>query len=58
MLATSSLAEQRAVLHNVSWETFEALLRETGEHRDSRFAYECGTLEVMTLLFEHENPKI
>jgi Uma2 family endonuclease len=46
------------VLHNISWETFEALLAETGEDRGSRFAYEDGTLEIMTPLFEHENPKI
>jgi Uma2 family endonuclease len=59
MLATiSALAEQRTVLHNISWETFEALLKDTGEHRGSRFAYEDGTLEIMTPLFEHENPKI
>ncbi|MDF5725556.1 MAG: Uma2 family endonuclease [Rhizonema sp. PD37] len=58
MIAISSLAEQRTVLHNISWETFEALLSETGEDRGSRFAYECGTLEIMTPLFEHENPKI
>lgn len=45
------------MLHNISWETFEALLRETGEDRGSRFAYECGTLEIMSPLFEHENPK-
>ncbi len=57
MIATSALAEQRTVLHNVSWETFEALLRDTGEDRGSRFAYDCGTLEIMTPLFEHENPK-
>lgn len=50
-------AEQRTVLHNISWETFEALLRDTGEHRGSRFAYDCGTLEIMTPLFEHENSK-
>ncbi|MGJ5673246.1 MAG: Uma2 family endonuclease [Nostochopsis sp.] len=56
-IATSIFAEQRTVLHNVSWETFEALLRETGEDRGSRFAYEDGTLEIMTPLFEHENPK-
>ena len=54
----STLAEQRTVLHNVSWETFEALLRDTGEDRGSRFAYDCGVLEIMTPLFEHENPKI
>ncbi len=58
MITTSTPAEQRTVLHNISWETFEALLRETGEDRGSRFAYECGTLEIMTPLFEHENPKI
>ncbi|MEH2095819.1 Uma2 family endonuclease [Nostoc sp.] len=58
MLVKSTLAEQRTVLHNVSWETFEALLRDTGEHRGSRFAYDCGVLEIMTPLFEHENPKI
>jgi Uma2 family endonuclease len=57
MLVKSTLAEQRTVLHNVSWETFEALLRDTGEHRGSRFAYDCGILEIMTPLFEHENPK-
>jgi Uma2 family endonuclease len=57
MLVQSNAAEQRTVLHNVSWETFEALLRDTGEDRGSRFAYDCGTLEIMTPLFEHENPK-
>lgn len=55
MISTSTPAEQRTVLHNISWETFEALLTETGEDRGSRFAYECGTLEIMTPLFEHEN---
>ncbi|MFH7030410.1 MAG: Uma2 family endonuclease [Heteroscytonema crispum UTEX LB 1556] len=57
MVATSTPAEQRTVLQNVSWETFEALLRDTGEDRGSRFAYDCGVLEIMTPLFEHENPK-
>ncbi|MEH2276304.1 MAG: Uma2 family endonuclease [Nostoc sp.] len=58
MLVKSTLAEQRTVLYNISWETFEALLRDTGEDRGSRFAYDCGVLEIMTPLFEHENPKI
>ncbi len=58
MLVKSTLGEERTVLHNVSWETFEALLIDTGEDRGSRFAYDCGTLEIMTPLFEHENPKI
>jgi Uma2 family endonuclease len=58
MITTSTPAEQRTVLRNISWETFETLLKETGEDRGSRFAYDCGTLEIMTPLFEHENPKI
>ncbi len=58
MVTTSTPAEQRTVLRNISWETFEALLRETGEDRGSRFAYDCGTLEIMTPLYEHENLKI
>ncbi len=57
MIATSILAEQRTVLQNISWETFETLLAETGEHRGSRFAYECGTLEIMSPLIEHESYK-
>lgn len=58
MITTSTPAEQRTVLRNISWETFETLLKETGEDRGSRFAYDCGTLEIMSPLFEHENPKI
>jgi Uma2 family endonuclease len=58
MVATSTPAEQRTVLHNISWQTFETLLKETGEDRGSRFAYDGGTLEIMTPLYEHENPKI
>jgi Uma2 family endonuclease len=58
MIATITPAEQRIVLHNISWQTFETLLKETGEDRGSRFAYDCGMLEIMTPLFEHENPKI
>ncbi|HIK28811.1 MAG: Uma2 family endonuclease [Oscillatoriaceae bacterium SKW80] len=53
-----STAEQRMVLENISWETFEALLRETGDRRGFRFVYHHGTLEIMTPFFEHENAKI
>jgi Uma2 family endonuclease len=57
MLLQSTPAEQRTVLYDVSWDTFESLLKDTGENRGSRFAYDCGTLEIMTPLFEHEKPK-
>ncbi|MEP0754889.1 Uma2 family endonuclease [Trichocoleus sp. Lan] len=57
MITTSIPAEQRTVLPNISWETLEALLIETGEDRGWRFAYDGSTLELMTPLFEHENSK-
>ncbi|MDF0555452.1 Uma2 family endonuclease [Kamptonema sp. UHCC 0994] len=58
MIAISTAAEQRTVLENISWETFEAILKEIGDNRGSRLAYDEGTLEIMTPLLEHENPKI
>lgn len=54
----STFAEQRTVLNNISWQTFEVLLKEAGEARGSHFAYDDGILEIMAPLFEHESPKI
>ena len=56
MSATLALAEQRIVLHNVSWETYERLLAESDESPGTRFTYDGGALEIMTLSVEHENP--
>lgn len=58
MVSISTPAEQRTVLKNISWLTFEALLKETGDNRGYRFAYDGDVLEIMTPLYEHENPKI
>ncbi len=55
---TSSLAEQRTLLENISWSTFETLLKEIGGRRGYRIAYDNGMLEIMSPLYEHENPKI
>jgi len=54
---TSSLAEQRTLLENISWSTFETLLKEIGDKRGYRIAYDEGRLEIMAPLFEHENYK-
>jgi hypothetical protein len=42
MIATSTLAEQRTVLHNISWQTFEALLKETAfyEHENPKIQFD------------------
>jgi Uma2 family endonuclease len=48
------LSEERVILHNISWETFERLLEESGSNRNTRFHYLDGTLEIMSPLFVHE----
>ncbi|MBH8562153.1 Uma2 family endonuclease [Nostoc sp. CENA67] len=49
---------QRIILEDVSWQVFEAILNELGEHRRSRVAYSQGTLEIMAPLPEHERSKV
>ncbi|WP_299487663.1 Uma2 family endonuclease [Acaryochloris sp. IP29b_bin.137] len=44
----------RILLNNISWQQFEALLHNLGDHRAARLAYDRGTLEIMTPLPEHE----
>ena len=48
---------QRVLLHDVSWQEFENILQELGEHRASRLAYIQGTLEIGMPLPEHEVDK-
>ncbi|MGL5926373.1 Uma2 family endonuclease [Chroococcidiopsis sp.] len=42
---------------NVSWQEFELILHELGEHRAARIAYSQNTLEIMVPLPERERPK-
>jgi Uma2 family endonuclease len=44
----------RVVLYGLSWQQFEGLLLDLGDHRSARIAYDNGTLEIMTPLPEHE----
>jgi len=37
---------QKIVLQNVSWQTYQALLTDMGDHRASRLTYDQGTLEI------------
>lgn len=48
---------QRVLLRDVTWEEFEAILEELGEHRGARIAYDRGVLEIMAPLPEHEDDK-
>jgi Uma2 family endonuclease len=46
--------EQRVVLHNVSWETYERILAEHSDCSSPRFTFDHGELEIVTLSAEHE----
>jgi Uma2 family endonuclease len=48
--------EQRTILHNISWETYQRLLADHADSSAPRFAYDRGTLEIMSPLAEHEEP--
>ncbi len=49
-----SPAEQRVVLHNVSWGTYERLLEDHENNSAPRFTYDRGELEIMSPSPEHE----
>jgi len=55
MLTTATPTEQRVLLKNISWQTFETILAEMGEDRVIRLAYDHGLLEIMTPLLPHEH---
>lgn len=48
---------QHIILENISWQEFERILDDLGEHRGTRLAYDRGFLEIMTPLPEHEHGK-
>jgi Uma2 family endonuclease len=48
---------QHVLLQDVSWQEFEAILEDLGDHRSSRLAYDNGILEIAMPLPEHEYDK-
>ncbi|MEG3863906.1 Uma2 family endonuclease [Microcoleus sp. herbarium12] len=46
------------LLKDITWQMFETILVELGEHRASRLSYSNGTLEIMVPLPEHEIGKV
>ncbi len=55
MVAITTSAENRVLLHNISWQTFKTMLAEMGSERNSRLAYDNGIVEIMTPQMPHEN---
>jgi Uma2 family endonuclease len=48
------MTEQRVILHDVSWETYEKLLADLADQSCIRLAYDRGTLEIMSPTTKHE----
>jgi len=55
MLTIAPANTHHAILPNISWQTFETILTEMGNHRTTRLAYDMGILEIMTPLMPHEH---
>jgi Uma2 family endonuclease len=47
----------KVLLEKITWQKFETILEELGEHRSARIAYDNGILEIMTPLPQHESDK-
>ena len=52
------IAEERLVLHGVSWETYEQLMENFAERRLPHFAYDQGVLEIVSPSPEHDEDSI
>jgi len=49
-------AENRLLLRNISWETYERLLGESIDNCGTRFTFDEGNLEIMEVSIAHEMP--
>ena len=49
-----TVAEQRIVMHGISWQTYQRLLDERGERAVPRMCFNQGSLELMSPSKEHE----
>ncbi|HEY2380587.1 MAG TPA: Uma2 family endonuclease [Terriglobia bacterium] len=47
----------RIIISNVSWETYESLLKDLENQSSPRLAYDQGVLEIMSPHFEHDAAK-
>ncbi|BAY62897.1 hypothetical protein NIES22_29730 [Calothrix brevissima NIES-22] len=52
---TTTAAETRVLLKNISWQTFKIMLSEMGTDRKIKLAYDIGIIEIMTPFMAHEN---
>jgi Uma2 family endonuclease len=55
VITAVTLAENRTAIHNISWQTFKAMLADMGDNRSSRLAYDNGVVEIMAPHMPHES---
>lgn len=56
-VVTKRPATNRVIVTNVSWETYESLLKDLENQSSPRLAYDQGVLEIMSPHFEHDRAK-
>jgi Uma2 family endonuclease len=54
---TKRPSADRVIISNVSWETYERLLKDLENQSSPRLAYDQGVLEIMSPHFEHDSAK-
>src|SRR5437667_12225261 len=56
-VVTRRPSTERVIISNVSWETYESLLKDLENQSSPRLAYDQGVLEIMSPHFEHDSLK-
>jgi len=57
MATVLSPPEQRTLLRDISWETYQGLLHDRQDKSNPRYTYDRGLLEIMSPSFEHEEAR-
>ena len=55
VLSPPQIVENRVVLHNISWTTYQLLLQELADCAAPRLTYDRGELEIMSPTAKHED---
>lgn len=56
MATFAAPGENRLLLRNISWETYERLLGESVDNCGTRFTFDEGNLEIIVVSIGHEMP--
>lgn len=58
MATVEAVREQRVVLHNVSWQTYECLMKDLEDSSVPHFTYDRGALEILIPTPRHERYRL